>query len=140
MTFKFDHQERQAPKHLSEVDINLQIGRRLRRRRRLLGLTQTQLSEDLGLKFQQIQKYECAANRICAARLFRLASKLQVPVQYFFDGLPQAGEAANDTLPEVAELSSSKEAHDLLAAYFRLPDTVRRKLREFANALGDERA
>ncbi|MDD3836921.1 MAG: helix-turn-helix transcriptional regulator, partial [Phenylobacterium sp.] len=69
----------------NEIDIHL--GKRLRRRRRLLGLTQQQLAGACGVRFQQIQKYECGANRISAARLWQLSEALQVPVAYFYDGL-----------------------------------------------------
>jgi transcriptional regulator with XRE-family HTH domain len=59
------------------TDIDLHLGRRLRRRRRLLGLTQQQLAVQVGIRFQQIQKYECGANRISAARLWQLAEALE---------------------------------------------------------------
>ena len=62
------------------AEIDLHLGRRLRRRRRLLGLTQQQLGDRIGIRFQQIQKYECGANRISAARLWELAEALQTPV------------------------------------------------------------
>ena len=68
-------------------EIDLHVGKRLRRRRRLLGLTQQQLAESVGIRFQQIQKYECGANRVSASRLFELAESLDVPVQYFYEGL-----------------------------------------------------
>jgi transcriptional regulator with XRE-family HTH domain len=68
--------------------IDLHIGRRLRNRRKLLGLTQEQLAAACDVRFQQIQKYECGANRMSAARLWRLAQFLDVPVSYFYDGLP----------------------------------------------------
>jgi transcriptional regulator with XRE-family HTH domain len=68
-----------------EIDIHL--GKRMRRRRRLLGLTQQQLADACGVRFQQIQKYECGANRVSAARLWRIAGALDVPVGYFFEGL-----------------------------------------------------
>ena len=68
-----------------EIDIHL--GKRLRRRRRLLGLTQQQLAGACGVRFQQIQKYECAANRMSAARIWQLAEVLGAPVSYFYEGL-----------------------------------------------------
>ena len=71
-------------------EIDVHIGRRVRRRRRLLGLTQQQVAGACGVRFQQIQKYECGANRVSAARLWRLARALDVPVGYFFDGLETA--------------------------------------------------
>ena len=69
------------------TDIDLHVGKRLRWRRRLLGLTQQELASQVGVRFQQIQKYECGANRITSGRLFDLSSALSVNVQYFFDGL-----------------------------------------------------
>lgn len=66
-------------------DINVMIGRRIRRRRRIMQMTQATLAEHVGVRFQQIQKYECAANQLCAGRLYRIALALQVPVSYFFD-------------------------------------------------------
>ena len=68
------------------TDIDLHIGRRLRRRRRLLGLTQQQLGDRLNIRFQQVQKYECGANRVSAARLWHLAAALETEVSYFYDG------------------------------------------------------
>jgi transcriptional regulator with XRE-family HTH domain len=80
-------------------DIDEYMGRRLRRRRRLLGLTQQQLAAACGVRFQQIQKYECAANRMSAGRLWQIAKVLDVPVSYFFEGFE--GEA-NTAVREVA--------------------------------------
>jgi transcriptional regulator with XRE-family HTH domain len=78
------------------VPVDLHVGRRLRMRRVALGLSQQRLAERLGVTFQQVQKYERAANRISASTLFALASALRVPVSYFFDGLedPAASDAA----------------------------------------------
>ena len=80
------------------ADIDLHLGRRLRRRRRLLGLTQQQLAVQVGIRFQQIQKYECGANRISAARLWELAEALETPITYFYDGLGEAIERAAPTV------------------------------------------
>src|SRR5579872_808266 len=100
-------------------DIDLHLGKRLRRRRRLLGLTQQQLASVVGVRFQQIQKYECGANRISAARLWRIAAALEVPVGYFYDGLADAGrrEPANDA-GEGGEVLARKETLDLVRAYY----------------------
>ena len=67
-------------------DINVHLGKRLRGRRRLLGLSQKHLASAVGVRFQQIQKYECAANRMSAVRLWQLSKALDVPLSYFFDG------------------------------------------------------
>jgi transcriptional regulator with XRE-family HTH domain len=84
------------------ADIDLHLGRRLRRRRRLLGLTQQQLAVQVGVRFQQIQKYECGANRISAARLWELAEALATPVSYFYDGLGETNERSAVTPADAA--------------------------------------
>src|SRR6201990_2184272 len=94
---------------MDEIDIHL--GRRLRRRRRLLGLTQQELAHACGVRFQQIQKYECAANRMSAARLWQLAEVLEVPVSYFYEGLGQ--DSAIDREPEPPEPYTGKDTKDL---------------------------
>ena len=72
------------------TDIDLHLGRRLRRRRRLLGLTQQQLAMQVGIRFQQIQKYEKGANRISASKLWDIARFFKVDIGYFFEGLSGA--------------------------------------------------
>jgi transcriptional regulator with XRE-family HTH domain len=74
-----------------ERRIERTIGERLRRRRTELGLTQEQLAASLAVSYQQIQKYERGANRISAARLLRLARRLDVPIGWFFDAAPAPG-------------------------------------------------
>jgi len=76
------------------TDVDIYVGKRLRRRRRLLGLTQQDLAGQVGVRFQQIQKYECGANRITASRLFSLATALNVNINYFFEGLAADGKQA----------------------------------------------
>jgi transcriptional regulator with XRE-family HTH domain len=63
-----------------------QIGRQIRKRRNLLGLTQEQLADALGISYQQVQKYETAANRVSAGRLFEIAAKLDTEIGSFFEG------------------------------------------------------
>jgi transcriptional regulator with XRE-family HTH domain len=65
---------------------DVHVGRRLRSRRRLLGLTLEEVARDCGVRFQQIQKYECASSRMSAARMWQLAGILRVPVAYFLEG------------------------------------------------------
>lgn len=67
--------------------IDIQLGHRLRRRRRLMGLSQAELGALCGVRFQQIQKYESATNKISASMLVRLAHALRVDVAYFYDGI-----------------------------------------------------
>ena len=120
-------------------DIDLHLGKRLRRRRRLLGLTQQQLADSVGVRFQQIQKYECGANRISAARLWRLSEALEVPVGYFYDGL-SATEAREVTAEraEGGEILARKETLDLIRAYYQLGERPRRRLLDLAKSLHTE--
>lgn len=119
-------------------DIDLHLGKRLRRRRRLLGLTQQQLAVAVGIRFQQIQKYECGANRITASRLFALGTALNVNINYFFDGLAPDGKpaAANDSVDRLGgDILSQKETLELVRAYYRLGERPRRRLLDLAKAL-----
>ncbi len=122
-------------------DIDLHLGKRLRRRRRLLGLTQQQLASVCGVRFQQIQKYECGANRISAARLWQLSEALEVPVGYFYDGLTEllarAGEAAEERA-EGGEMLARKETLDLIRAYYQLGERPRRRLLDLAKSLNGD--
>jgi transcriptional regulator with XRE-family HTH domain len=81
--------------------IDVIVGRRLRTRRRLLGVTQMELARACGVTFQQIQKYESASRRLSANMLYKLACALDVEIGYFFVGLPR-DEQASDRLKVVA--------------------------------------
>ena len=123
------------------TDVDIYVGKRLRRRRRLLGMTQQDLANEVGVRFQQIQKYECGANRITASRLFDLANALTVNVNYFFDGLAADGTLApaNDSTETLAgDILSQKETLEMVRAYYRLSERPRRRLLELAKALEDE--
>lgn len=69
------------------MDINVHLGHTLRARRRILGLSQLAVAKLVGVRFQQIQKYECGANRMSASRLWELSQALQMSVSEFFAGL-----------------------------------------------------
>ncbi len=123
-------------------DIDLHLGRRLRRRRRLLGLTQQQLASAVGIRFQQIQKYECGANRISAARLWQLSEALEIPIGYFYDGLAEAQERKERepivAEPRSGEVMARKETMDLIRAYYQLGERPRRRLLDLAKSLNSE--
>ena len=121
---------------MDEIDIHL--GRRLRRRRRLLGLTQQELAGACGVRFQQIQKYECAANRMSAARLWQLAEVLEVPVSYFYEGLTREQRESMEREANGAESLASKETQDLIRAYYQLGERPRRRLLDLAKAMNGE--
>ena len=122
---------------MDEIDVHL--GRRLRRRRRLLGLTQQELASACGVRFQQIQKYECAANRMSAARLWQLSEVLEVPISYFYEGLTrEQREEWRDRDTSAGEALASKETQDLIRAYYQLGERPRRRLLDLAKAMNGE--
>jgi transcriptional regulator with XRE-family HTH domain len=119
-------------------NIDVHLGKRLRRRRRLLGLTQQQLAGACGVRFQQIQKYECGANRISAARLWQLSEALEVPVGYFYDGLSAEDREAHRDADQGGEMFARKETLDLIRAYYQLGERPRRRLLDLAKSLNGE--
>jgi transcriptional regulator with XRE-family HTH domain len=74
--------------------IDVHVGSRLRLRRTMLRISQDKLAAELGLTFQQVQKYERAANRISASRLYQLCRILKVPISFFFEGIEAEGGLA----------------------------------------------
>ena len=92
-----------------EVDIH--VGKLVRARRKAIGMSQVQLAEQLGLTFQQVQKYERGGNRISASKLYEISRALDVPAAYFFEGIDLAGDGAqvqNAVGPQtVAELTDA---------------------------------
>ncbi len=123
-------------------DIDQHLGNRVRRRRRLLGLTQHQLAEMVGVRFQQVQKYECGANRMSAARMWHLAKALEVPVAYFYDGLSDGAEPSSSVaygpVGEGRDMFAQKETLDLIKAYYDLGERPRRRLLDLAKSLNGD--
>jgi transcriptional regulator with XRE-family HTH domain len=114
--------------------VDLHIGQRVRHRRWLLGMTQQQLAQSVGIRFQQIQKYESGANRVSASRLWDLAQALDIPVSFFFEGLNSKLEVNGDGNVEAGVLQN-KETMDLIRAYYGLDEGPRRRLLDLAKAL-----
>lgn len=118
--------------------VDVHVGKRIRHRRWLVGKTQQQLAEHVGIKFQQIQKYETGANRVSASRLWDIADALDVPVSFFFEGFEE--REASAATPETnipADLLGDKEALDLVRSYYAIPENQRRRLFELARVLSD---
>jgi len=120
--------------------VDVHVGMRLRQRRTLLGMSQEKLANAFGVSFQQVQKYERGANRISASRLHLLTRILDVPITYFFEGLPQS--VSEERSAEMAadsgdEQMTSRETLELVRAYYRISEpTVRKRLVDLARALG----
>ena len=116
--------------------VDVHVGKRIRHRRWLIGMTQQQLAEKVGIKFQQIQKYETGANRVSASRLWDISDALDVQVSFFFEGLQDDQKTAEGGLvPD--DLMTDKEALDLVRSYYAIPENQRRRLFELARVLSD---
>jgi transcriptional regulator with XRE-family HTH domain len=72
--------------------VDIHVGQKIRARRNLLGMSQTELADAAGITFQQVQKYEKGANRVGAGRLQQFSETLGVPPSYFFEGAPTVGK------------------------------------------------
>jgi transcriptional regulator with XRE-family HTH domain len=107
------------------------VGSRVRMRRLMLDMSQTALADALGITFQQIQKYEKGTNRISAGRLQQMSNVLQVPIPFFFEGLPTGsdaskGKATASPRAYVAEFLASSDGLSLVKAFMQIK---RRNLR-----------
>ena len=119
--------------------VDIHVGGRLRLRRTLLGKTQTDLGNAVGLTFQQIQKYERGANRIGAGRLYDFSQLLDVPVSFFYDDMPgDMKEKQPDSVGTLfdQEQLASRESLKLIRAYYNIGDAkIRSGLYELARSL-----
>ena len=136
--------DRLPPGVSNPVDVH--VGNRLRFRRTLLGLTQERLGDEVGLTFQQIQKYERGANRIGASRLYQFSCILDVPVAYFFEDMPNEIRShegqmdwglSDQSQDELAPSPMARrETLELVRAYYRIQDpTVRQRLFDLVKVL-----
>ena len=116
--------------------VDVHVGKRIRHRRWLVGMTQQQLAAAVGIKFQQIQKYETGANRVSASRLWDIASALDVQICFFFDGFDdQENVGGCETV--LGDLIGNKEALDLVRSYYAIPENQRRRLFDLARVLSE---
>ena len=118
-----------ARRSSSEIEIDQRIGRRIHERRVVLGLNQTKLAAGLGISFQQLQKYERGHSRMGVGLLYGCAQLLDVPPEYFFEGL----ERSDSGTPEDMKLD---EAFKLARAYRRISDPkMRQRVRQLAQVI-----
>ncbi len=129
----------------SPVDVH--VGIRVRQRRVLLGMTQTDLADTMGLTFQQVQKYERGMNRISASRLYGLSQVFDVTVEYFFEDMPPEITASSQATKGRGKAKSlrsdepdpmtKQETMRLVRSYYSIDDAnVRKRLREMIAVLG----
>jgi transcriptional regulator with XRE-family HTH domain len=123
--------------------VDMHVGSRIRLRRQLMKMSQEKLGDELGVTFQQVQKYERGANRVGASRLYRLSRVLEVPIQFFFEDLSDlplvTGMAEGDQTPIVYNFIQSSDGVSLAEAFSRISDAkVRRRVLELVRTLAAE--
>ena len=123
--------------------VDVLVGQKIRRRRWMIGMTQKQLAAAVGVKFQQIQKYETGKNRVSASRLFEISMTLDVSISFFFQESEMADENAVRNSAEgddLIELFVGREAHELLCCYYSWPEEQRRRLFDLTRSVSKANA
>ena len=126
--------------------IDIHVGKHVRARRTLMGLSQSKLGNAINTTFQQVQKYERGMNRISSSRLYQIAEVLDVPIPYFFDDLPvdisgRRTPGLSDVAPAPFEGDpmANQEMLKLVRAYYRIQNPLlRQRLRELVKALSTQ--
>lgn len=114
------------------------VGGRIRTRRRELGISQENLARDLGISFQQVQKYERAANRVSASKLFEIATVLQVPPNYFFEDIGAQNETPGRTgATAKPTFLATPEGAELVRYFPKLQPLERRRLLDLVRVLAE---
>ncbi len=118
--------------------IDVEVGAKIKARRRLLGISQDTLAAKLGVTFQQVQKYEKGTNRVSASRLAVIAKTFGVPPSYFFPGVDDTGQGIVAAASELASFLETNEGRDLNVAFSRINShRMRRKVVGLVTALAD---
>ena len=127
--------------------VDVHVGGRVKQRRKLVGMTQTDLGDAIGLTYQQVQKNERGTNRIGASRLCEMSRVLDVPIEYFFEDMPPEiaaispatkGRGKAEKLPDY-ELDPmvKRETLELVRAYYKIEDAnVRQRVSQLTKAMG----
>lgn len=134
---------------MTKQEVDIHVGKRLRQRRTMLGLSQEALAKAVGITFQQVQKYEKGANAMSASRLYEFATFMRVPVAHFFEGLDQQAESAaapgfSETAKESFEHQkapvSDRESLEMMKAFKRIREqAMRKRLADLVRAIADEK-
>ena len=126
--------------------VDVHVGKRLRLKRTILGMSQQTLAAAIGLTFQQIQKYERGINRMGASRLFEFSKILDVPISYFFEeyadtATPHYGGMAESGTPafEHEDPIASRETMEMMRAYYQISSkTIRKRVFDLIKTLASE--
>jgi transcriptional regulator with XRE-family HTH domain len=130
---------------MSKQDIDAHVGKRLRLRRTMMGLSQEAIAKAVGITFQQVQKYEKGTNAMNASRLFEFAEVMQVPVAYFFEGLESKNSGEGHGFHEEGEVFdrggkrvSDRESLEMMKAFKRIGEqSVRKRLSDLVRAIAE---
>lgn len=134
---------------MTKQNIDAHVGKRLRLRRTMMGLSQEALAKSVGITFQQVQKYEKGVNAMNANRLYEFSQFMHIPIAYFFEGLnvsgtadaePAAGFAENAETFAHAKTVSDRESLEMMKAFKRIKEQlVRKRLSDLVRAVADSR-
>jgi transcriptional regulator with XRE-family HTH domain len=136
---------------MTKQDVDAHVGKRLRLRRTMMGLSQEALAKAVGITFQQVQKYEKGVNAMNASRLYEFSNYMHIPIAYFFEGMQGAAEiAAAEAATGFAEASerfdhgtknvSDRESLEMMKAFKRIKEQiVRKRLSDLVRAIADNR-
>jgi transcriptional regulator with XRE-family HTH domain len=129
----FARQKKNTPKNNAHP-VDVYVGRKIRQRRIVLGLSQEKLANDLGITFQQVQKYENGSNRVSSSRLYDIGKILDSTISFFFDGFESDGKKLHLVAETSANLDKKdqdvflrKETAKLVKAYYMIDDENLRK-------------
>ena len=128
--------------------VDMHVGKRVRLRRTLLGMSQEQLGTELNITFQQVQKYERGANRISASRLWDISQILDVPINYFFDDMTEntmqssprrisrSGDIVDLTDEQIKDPMARRETLELVRTYYSIEKPlVRKRISEMVKSI-----
>jgi transcriptional regulator with XRE-family HTH domain len=134
---------------MSKKDVDTHVGKRLRLRRTILGLSQEAIAKSVGVTFQQVQKYEKGSNAMNASRLYECSQVMQVPVGYFFEGLDHSVSRSygisgfaeeEDKLHHNHKKVSDRESLEMMKAFKRIAEqSVRKRLSDLVRAIADSK-
>ena len=127
--------------------VDVHVGKRIRLRRTLLGMSQEQLGSALNITFQQVQKYERGANRVSASRLWDISQIIDVPISYFFEDMSDntvrssprkvaTGQASTELVDEIKDPMARRETLELVRTYYSIEQVhVRRRIADMVKAI-----
>src|SRR5262249_46262660 len=127
-----EYEEKRIMTKKAPNPIDKHVGSRVRMRRMMLGMSQEKLGDALALTFQQVQKYEKGTNRIGASRLHQISQILQVPVAFFFEGVPNAlaphGSSGSAlSMAQIDDFISDSDGLKLIRAFMRIDNAALRR-------------